>query len=69
MAIFYKTEDAEVVDGPHDHLVVFKPSTETQTYYILSAWDQEQNGIKSKEAFEKDLAEKLAKLDNHGILE
>lgn len=69
MAIFYKTEDAEVIDGPHDHLVVFKPSTETQTYYILSAWDQEQNGIKSKEAFEKDLAEKLAKLDNHGVLE
>ena len=69
MAIFYKTDQAKATEGPHDHLVVFNASTETQTYYILSAWDQEQDGIKSKEAFEQDLTEKLATLDANGMLE
>ena len=69
MAIFYKPGQAQVVEGPYDHLVVFKPSTETQTYYILSAWEQEQNGIKTQEAFVKDITDKLAKLDAQGKLE
>ena len=69
MAIFYKTAQAEVKDGPFDHLVVFNPSTEAQTYYILSAWDQEQDGIKTQDAFVKDLTDKLAKLNDQGNLE
>jgi len=69
MAIFYKTDEAKAVDGPHDHLVVFNPSTETQTYYIHSAWDQEKEGIKTEEAFKKDLQTKLSELDNNGKLE
>lgn len=69
MAIFYKTAQAATTEGPHDHLVVFNPSTETQIYYILSAWEQEQNGIKTQDAFVKDLTDKLAKLDAQGNLE
>ena len=69
MAIFYKTAQANSKEGPYDHLVVFNPATDTQTYYILSAWDQEQNGIKSKDAFVSELTEKLAKLDSQGNLE
>ena len=69
MAIFYKTDQAKPAEGPHDHLVVFNPSTDTQTYYIQTAWDQEKNGIKTKEAFLNDLNEKLTKLDASGKLE
>ena len=69
MAIFYKTTQAEITDGPHDHLVVFNASTKTQIYYILSAWDQEHNGITSEESFKTDLKLKLQKLDTEGILE
>ncbi|MEH6659312.1 MAG: DUF4861 family protein [Leeuwenhoekiella marinoflava] len=69
MAIFYKTDQAKAVEGPYDHLVVFNPSTEKQTYYINSAWDQEKDGIKTEEAFKQDLQTKLSELDNNGKLE
>ncbi|MFD2825052.1 DUF4861 family protein [Leeuwenhoekiella polynyae] len=69
MAIFYKTDEAKAIEGPHDHLVVFNPSTEKQTYYIHSAWNQEKDGIKSEEAFKQDLQAKLSELDNNGKLE
>ncbi|MDD7887558.1 DUF4861 family protein [Flavivirga sp. 57AJ16] len=69
MAIFYKIDQANAVEGPYDHLVVFNPSKEKHIYYIHSAWDQEQNGIKTEEAFKQDLQNKLSELDNNGKLE
>ena len=69
MAIFYKTKQAEVTEGPFDHLLVFKPSTETQTYYLLGAWAQEPGGITDEQAFKKDVSSKLKSLNDKGALE
>ncbi len=64
MAIFYKlNEVAQQKTGVDDHLVVFKPTNKTVTYYFLGAWEQEQNGIKTQEAFIADLDKKLETLN------
>jgi hypothetical protein len=64
MAIFYeiKTIESEV-DAEFDHLLIFKPTTKPTSFYFLGAWEQEVNGIKSKEDFVKYLDEKLALLN------
>lgn len=64
MAIFYeiKTIESEV-DAEFDHLLIFKPTTNPTSFYFLGAWEQEVNGIKSKEDFVKYLDEKLALLN------
>ena len=68
MAILYNTDEvAELKEGPYDHLVIFKPE-EDITYYFLAAWEQEQKGINSEEAFIADLNEKLEQLDITGEL-
>ncbi len=65
MAIFYNLNQvAEQKEGIDDHLIIFKPSTSTLTYYLLGAWDQEPNGIKTEESFLADLNKKLETLDN-----
>ncbi len=70
MAIFYKvSEVAEVKEGPHDHLVIFNASKEPVTYYLLAAWEQEPNGIATREAFFTDLDSKLQILEESGRLE
>lgn len=68
MAIFYnKLEVDETLEGPHDHLVLFSPG-ERLTYYFLAAWEQEKNGITSKEEFLKDINAKLQLLEKEGKL-
>ena len=64
MAIFYeiKTIESEV-DAEFDHLLIFKPTTKPTSFYFLGAWEEEVNGIKSKEDFVKYLDEKLALLN------
>lgn len=60
MAIFYQTGTIEnSVETDLDYLLVFKPTTKATTFYLLGAWEQEINGIKSKEEFVKYLDEKL----------
>ncbi len=52
MAVFYKkAELAKQVDGENDHLLVFKPTTNTITYYFLGAWEQEKGGVTTQEDF------------------
>jgi hypothetical protein len=64
MAIFYKISTVEsLVDAEFDHLLVFKPSTKSNAFYLLGAWEQEKDGIKSKEEFIKYLDEKLTVLN------
>ncbi|MBD0830831.1 DUF4861 family protein [Aestuariibaculum sediminum] len=64
MALFYKLDEvAEQKKGDYEHLVIFKPTTDTITYYFLGAWEQEQNGIKTEVDFVKDLDSKLAALN------
>ena len=64
MAILYeiKTIESEV-DAEFDHLLIFKPTTKPTSFYFLGAWEQEVNGIKSKEDFVNYLDEKLALLN------
>lgn len=64
MAIFYQT--ATIESSPEtdlDYLLVFKPTTKATTFYLLGAWEQEINGIKSKEEFVKYLDDKLEVLN------
>ena len=69
MAIFYKLDEvAQQKTGIDDHLVVFKPTNKTITYYFLGAWEQEQNGIKTQEAFIADLDKKLETLNKDNSL-
>jgi len=64
MAIFYEVNTIEsLVDTEVDYLLVFKPRTTPTAFYFLGAWEQEQNGIKSKEQFIQYLDEKLAVLN------
>ena len=69
MAIFYKTETAEkVFKGEFDYLIEFKPTTNPVTFYFLGAWEQEKDGIKTKEQFLSYLDEKLNELNQNDAL-
>nr|WP_315151540.1 DUF4861 family protein [uncultured Flavobacterium sp.] len=64
MAIFYEINTVESLEDTElDYLLVFKPTTKPTSFYFLGAWEQEKDGIKNKEAFEKYLNEKLAVLN------
>ncbi|UXX77609.1 DUF4861 domain-containing protein [Reichenbachiella carrageenanivorans] len=63
LAIFYNTKDvSEVLDSSYDHLIVFKP-VDTLSYYLLGAWEQEENGVGSMEEFQQYLDDKLVRLN------
>lgn len=67
MAIFYEANTIEnIADTDLDYLLVFKPTTKAVSFYLLGAWEQEQNGIKSKEDFEKYLNAQLEILNKKG---
>ena len=69
MAVFYKIDTAEeTVQGQHDHLVVFKSTTDPITIYFLGAWEQEKNGITNKDAFVSYLDGLLDQLNNSNEL-
>ena len=69
MAVFYKkAEVAEQLEGEHDHLVVFKPTTNAITYYFLGAWEQEKEGITTQEDFVLNLDELLNTLETENSL-
>lgn len=69
MAVFYKIDEvAQQVEGPDDHLVVFKPTTSGVTYYFLGAWEQEKVGITTQEDFVANIDELLNTLENDNAL-
>jgi hypothetical protein len=66
MAIFYQINTIQsVVDAEFDHLLVFKPTTQVVDFYFLGAWEQEPNGIKTKEEFLTYLDGKLETLNKN----
>ena len=66
MAIFYQINTIQsVVDAEFDHLLLFKPTTQVVDFYFLGAWEQEPNGIKTKEEFLNYLDEKLKTLNKN----
>lgn len=69
MAIFYEVKTVQdQVTSQHDHLLVFKPSTQAVSFYFLGAWEKEKGGIKTSEEFYKYLDSKLAELNKKGKL-
>lgn len=67
MAIFYQVSTIETIeDTDLDYLLVFKPTTKATSFYLLGAWEQEVNGIKTQEEFVKYLNEKLEVLNKKG---
>lgn len=69
MAIFYQTESVkDLVDAEFDYLLIFKPTTQAVDFYFLGAWEQEPNGIKSKEEFVNYLDEKLKTLERNNAM-
>jgi hypothetical protein len=67
MAIFYQISSIDdVVDTELDYLLVFKPTLNETSFYFLGAWEQEPNGIKSKEEFVKYLDQRLEVLNKEG---
>ncbi|PBI86058.1 hypothetical protein BSF41_35420 [Flavobacterium sp. ACN2] len=64
MAIFYEISTIEnIADTDLDYLLVFKPTTKAVTFYLLGAWEQEVNGIKTKEEFAQYLDKQLEVLN------
>jgi hypothetical protein len=52
MAIFYKNADVkELKDAEFDHLILFKPTKKEVSFYLLGAWEQEKEGIKTSNDF------------------
>ena len=69
LAVFYETATVEnSVEGVDDHLLVFKPTTNSVNYYFLGAWEKEKAGIKTKEEFLAYLDQKLALLNKKNKL-
>jgi len=69
MAVFYQTSTVEsLVNGVDDHLIVFKPSNKTVSFYFLGAWEKEKAGLKSQEEFIAYLNKKLALLNANNTL-
>lgn len=69
MAIFYQTESVkDLVDAEFDYLLLFKPTTQAVDFYFLGAWEQEPNGIQSKEGFVNYLDEKLKTLEKNNTM-
>lgn len=69
MAVFYEVATVEnTFEGQHDHIVQFKPTKKEVSFYFLGAWEQEPNGIKTKEEFISYLNGLLEKLNNNNQL-
>lgn len=69
MAVFYNIDQLDQqIEGTDDHLVIFKPTTETITYYFLGAWEQEKEGITNEEEFVSHLNELLQELNSTNTL-
>lgn len=70
MAVFYNVETVkEVTKWEHDYLLVFKPTTEEISFFFLGAWEQENGGIKTEEAFLSYLDEKLNELNSSNTID
>lgn len=69
MALFYNIDQLDKqIEGTDDHLVIFKPTTETITYYFLGAWEQEKEGITNQEDFVSHLDKLLQELNSTNTL-
>jgi hypothetical protein len=64
IAVLYRNQDLiEITEDEYNHVVVLKPKDGMLTYYFGAAWEQEPNGIQSREAFETCLDQTIAGLN------
>ena len=53
MVILYRNKDLiKITEDEHSHVVVLKPMDGKLIYYFGAVWEQEQDGIQSKETFQ-----------------
>ena len=65
IAIFYKNSDlVKNTDDKDSYVVVLKPTNGKLQYYFAAAWEEEPNGIKNKDQFQKYLNKTVEDLDN-----
>ncbi|KPL14409.1 MAG: hypothetical protein AMS26_10705 [Bacteroides sp. SM23_62] len=57
----------EITEDELSHVVVLEPDNGSLTYYFLAAWEQEPDGIKTKEEFIEYLKEMVQRL-NHPLM-
>ncbi|MFO7446170.1 MAG: DUF4861 family protein [Ignavibacteriaceae bacterium] len=63
-AVFYKNSDvAKISEDALSHFVILNPDEKNIGYYFAAAWEQEPNGIKSRDEFQKYLDEEAEKLN------
>lgn len=64
MAIFYEVATVDKqAEAEFDHLLLFKPTTKPVSFYLLGAWEQEKDGIKTEAEFYNYLDNKLSELN------
>jgi hypothetical protein len=69
-AVLFDTKQlAEINEDELNHVVVLKPHQNQVTYYFLAAWEQEPEGIKSKQSFKDYLDQTIKELDTPLIVQ
>ena len=65
LAVFFNSNDLiEITEDTNSHVVKLKPSHGKLTYYFLSAWEKEPDGIKDQKQFENYLEKVALELAN-----
>jgi hypothetical protein len=63
-AVLFNTKQLmEINEDQLNHVVVLKPDQNKVTYYFAAAWEQEPNGITTKEGFQKYLDQSVEELN------
>lgn len=66
IALFYKKQELISLGEDKDsYLVTLRPVKGKTAYYFAAAWEKEQNGIKTKEEFQKYLDDTINRLSNN----
>ncbi len=64
MAILYnQSEPVEITEDDLSHVVVLSPANNQVEYYFLAAWEQESDGIKTKQEFVEYLDAQINRLN------
>jgi len=68
IAVLYQgSQFVQLTEDDLNHVVILKPENGKVSYYFLAAWDQEPDGIKTRDAFVDYLSATVQQL-NHPIL-
>ncbi|MEB2781067.1 DUF4861 domain-containing protein [Algoriphagus sp. C2-6-M1] len=65
IGVIYPTNQlTQLTEDELSHILVFDGSSKALSYYFLAAWEQEPEGITSREEFKKYLDQEILKLSN-----